>query len=105
MNAIKRVRQYIEAQPDTAAARALSELAKALADEREYPLASLYEIDLEAFELAIDLMRDWRLDRFYAQRLRLLDVVIGDLLPDVLADDAATAPAADRAPDDVVELA
>ncbi len=105
MNAIKRVRRYIEAQPDTPAARALSELARALADEREYPLSSLYEIELEAFELGMDLMRDWRLDRFYSQRLRLLEVVPGDLLPDGVAEDLPSAAAAGSGSDRVLEHA
>jgi hypothetical protein len=52
----------------------------------------LYELDLEAFELAIELMRDWRLDRYYAARLRLFDTILADVLPELAADAAAIAP-------------
>lgn len=79
MNAIKKVRRYIQEQPGSPAARVLGELVTALADERNYPVSELYDINLEAFELAIELMRDWRLDRYYAQRLRLIDTVLAEL--------------------------
>ena len=42
----------------------------------------LYSLPLDEFELAIRLMRDWRLDRYYAARIRLFDVVLHDVLPD-----------------------
>jgi hypothetical protein len=31
----------------------------------------LYALDWESFELAIDLLRDWRIDRYYADRTNL----------------------------------
>ena len=86
MNAIKKVRLYMQAHPTTHAARILAQLAACLADERPFPLAELYELDMEAFDLAIDLMRDWRLDRYYAARLKLLDTIVGDVLPELMAD-------------------
>jgi len=75
MNAIKKVRSYIEANPDSESSRALVQLIAALGDEKTYPLADLYRVDYGAFELALELMRDWRLDRYYASRIKLFDVV------------------------------
>lgn len=80
MNAIKKVRQYLETYPSRESSRALARLTAALAEEREYPLAELYEMDMEAFELAMELMQDWRLDRYYASRLRLFDIASNDVL-------------------------
>ena len=34
-------------------------------------LSGLYALDWESFELAIELMRDWRIDRYYADRTNL----------------------------------
>jgi hypothetical protein len=80
----------MEARPHSNEAKVLALLAASLAGEKSFPLGDLYELDLEAFELAIELMRDWRLDRYYAARLRLFDTILADVLPE-LAEDAATA--------------
>jgi hypothetical protein len=78
MNAIKEVRKYLLKKPGTPSAGVLARLVAAVGDEAEFPLRHLYELDHEAFELAIDLLRDWRLDRYYAARIRLFDVVLND---------------------------
>lgn len=78
MNAIKQVRKFLLAQPESLAAVSLSRLAAALARESDYPLNELYELDADAFDLAIELLRDWRLDRYYAARIKLFDVVLKD---------------------------
>jgi hypothetical protein len=36
-------------------------------------------LEAEAFELAIELMKDWRLDRYYAARIKLFDVVLNEI--------------------------
>lgn len=79
MNAIKQVRKYLEQHPDRKSSFFLADLVEALAEEREIPLRDLYELDHEAFELAIELIKDWRLDRYYAARIKLFDVVLAGL--------------------------
>jgi hypothetical protein len=91
MNAIKKVRLYIEANPGARESKVLAHLAAALADERPFALADLYALDLEAFDLALDLMRDWRLDRYYAARLKLLDTIVAGVLPELGQEAAAPA--------------
>lgn len=81
MHAIKQVRKFLERDPESASARALARLVAALAEERDYPLADLYQMDTHAFELALDLLRDWRLDRYYAQRIKLFDFVLNVVAP------------------------
>ena len=96
MNAIKKVRRHIEGDPQSEAARVLANLTACLADERDFPLADLYRLDLESFDLALELMRDWRLDRYYAARLRLLDLILVDVMPQVADGDAPAAGGATR---------
>ena len=79
MNAIKQVRKYLEQHPKRKSSFFLANLVEALGEEREIPLRDLYELDQEAFELAIELIKDWRLDRYYAARIRLFDVVLAGL--------------------------
>lgn len=79
MNAIKQVRKYLEQNPTRPASYFLADLVEALAEERPISLRQLYELDHEAFELAIELIKDWRLDRYYAARIRLFDVVLSGL--------------------------
>lgn len=88
MNAIKKVRRFMEARPRSNESKVLALLAASLAGEKSFPLGDLYELDLDAFELAIELMRDWRLDRYYAARLRLFDTILADVLPELAADTA-----------------
>ena len=78
MNAIKEVRKFILRNPGAPSSQVLARLAAALAEEREFQLGDLYELDREAFDLAIELMKDWRLDRYYAARIKLFDVVLNE---------------------------
>jgi len=93
MNAIKKVRRHIEANPTSEAAGVLARLAACLADEGSFPLSDLYRLDLESFDLALELMQDWRLDRYYAARLRLLDVILVHALPELARQENAPQPA------------
>ncbi len=77
MDAIKRVQRYLEHNRDTEQAIILRHLALSLAEERPFALAELYSLGMPEFELAMQMLDDWRLDRHYARRMRLLD----DLLP------------------------
>jgi hypothetical protein len=73
MNNIKTVAQYIVANPDTGETKALLELAVALETNAPYELNKLYNMSREQFKLALGLIEDWRLDRHYLSKLRLLD--------------------------------
>jgi hypothetical protein len=96
MNAIKKVRKYLVTHPDTDSARILGTLVEALGDERPFPLGDLYRLDFDTFELALALLEDWRLDRYYASRLKLFDVahvtsrLVGDM--EMKSGDSAPAP-------------
>jgi len=84
LNAIRDLRKYLLKNPSSDSAKVLAKLALALANERDFALSDLYRLPFEEFELAIEVMRDWRLDRYYASRVQLFDVVLNEVLPEEL---------------------
>jgi hypothetical protein len=78
MNAIKQVRQFLLEHPGSPSAQGLARLTEALAEEADFALGTLYDLNAQAFDLAIELLRDWRLDRYYASRIKLFDVVLNE---------------------------
>ena len=86
MNAIKRARHYIEQNPGEPAALVLSQLVLALETEHSFAISTIYQLDLGQFELAIDILREWRLDRYYAGKAKLFDISLQ--MAALQADDA-----------------
>ncbi len=74
MNAIKSARKLIAAAPESASARALSSLVLALESESVFDISSLYTLDHKVFELAIEILKQWRIDRYYAGKAKLFDL-------------------------------
>lgn len=74
MQALKDARKLIERQPDSETARILSALLLALESEEIYPIADLYRLDYDDFGLALALLAEWRLDRYYTRKAVLLDL-------------------------------
>ncbi len=74
MQALKKARKLIENKPQKASAQVLSKLILALESETLFNLAELYQLDYDDFALAMDIMRDWRLDRYYTTKAVLLDL-------------------------------
>jgi hypothetical protein len=66
MFAFQKLQDYLRANASTATALELNRLLEALRQEKDFPLSSLYAIDYEAFDLAMEALRDWRVDRYYA---------------------------------------
>jgi flagellar biosynthesis/type III secretory pathway protein FliH len=104
MRALKQARKLIEKKPESQAAQALSTLVVALESETPFALQSLYQLDYDDFELALDVLKEWRLDRYYSSKVRLLDlsVQLGEMrqasqAPAVAVPDKATPAAATTA--------
>ena len=76
MRALKQARKLIEKKPESPAAQALSSLVVALESETPFALQTLYQLDYDNFELALDLLKEWRLDRYYSSKVRLLDLSV-----------------------------
>jgi len=79
MNNIKKVAKYVAKHPDASPTATLLELAVALETGSGFSFTKLYELDHAEFVLAMGMIGDWRLDRHYMSKLRLLDhAEIGD---------------------------
>ncbi|MDM0038298.1 hypothetical protein QTH89_17850 [Variovorax sp. J22G21] len=74
MNAIKAARRFIEADSDNESAKILARLVLALESERSFELVTLYGLDYKSFQLAIEILQEWRLDRYYASKSKLYDI-------------------------------
>jgi hypothetical protein len=74
MLAIKKARKFIESKPEESASRTLADLVQSLEHDTAFSLGQLYELDYKRFELALEIMTEWRLDRHYASKARLIEV-------------------------------
>jgi hypothetical protein len=76
MNAIKKTRKLIENDPVNDTAKTLARLVRALESDEKFELGDLYKLDYESFNLAIDVLKEWRLDRYYMGKAKLLDISV-----------------------------
>jgi len=74
MRVIKKARRLILNQPQSLAAQTLSKLILSLENETEFAISDLYRLDLKEFEMAISLLEEWRLDRYYEGKAKLFDL-------------------------------
>jgi hypothetical protein len=74
VNAFKHAQKYIAQDPFSPSAKTLAQLVLALESKDPFPLERLYELDLDRFELAIEILKEWRLDRYYAGKSKLYDL-------------------------------
>ena len=81
MNAIKKARKLIEANPGSDAAQTLASLVRALESDEKFDLSQMYKLDYDSFEICIEVLKDWRLERYYLGKIRLhdLSVQLGEL--------------------------
>lgn len=73
MHAIKEARKFIERNPSDPSAKTLSRLVLALESGGEFPIENIYQLDLDRFDLALEILREWRLDRYFAGKAKLFD--------------------------------
>ena len=76
MNAIKKARKLIAKDPTTPEAAALARLVRALESDEKFALGELYQLDYDDFDLAIDILKEWRLDRYYMGKAKLHDLAV-----------------------------
>lgn len=74
MNAIKKARKLIVQRPTDDDSVILSRLVLSLETDLPFNLGQLYALRLSNFELALEVLDDWRLDRYYIGKARLFDV-------------------------------
>lgn len=73
MNAIKEAKKLIARDPFRESAKTLADLVLALESGEPYHLERLYALDLDQFDLALQMLKEWRLDRYYAGKAKLYD--------------------------------
>ena len=76
MNAIKLAQHFISKNPGHKDARTLAQLVLSLEAEIAFPLTLLYQMDLDHFNVALDILKEWRLDRYYAGKAKLFDMAV-----------------------------
>ncbi|GAO37584.1 hypothetical protein SCT_3020 [Sulfuricella sp. T08] len=60
---------------DDPAKLVLIRLVKSLCLKEDFNLSEIYELSYDDFELALDIMKDWRLDCYSKTRERILEIV------------------------------
>lgn len=78
MNAAKRIKKLMDAGADPQQLETLKHLALALQLQQPYELHRLYEIDYPFFEIAIQLLQDWRLGHHIDARSKLIERLFGE---------------------------
>lgn len=73
MRAVKKARNLIVEDPDSASAQILSGLILSLETDAVFSIGDIYQLDFDTFKLAIAVLKDWRLDRYYSSRVKLYD--------------------------------
>lgn len=76
MRAIKKARKLIENDPTTDVAQTLAKLILSLETNADFSLKPLYDLGMEDFELVIEVMKDWRLDRFYEGKAKAISTAL-----------------------------
>lgn len=76
MNAIKVARRFIEADPTHPSSKILASLVLALESRSSFELIQLYDLDYKRFQVAMDILKEWRLDRYYASKSKLFDLSV-----------------------------
>ena len=74
MNSIKAVQKLIQRDPDNAEVRVLSGLLAALESNSHIEIVKLYGLKLENFDLALKVLQEWRLARYYSGKGNRLDL-------------------------------
>ena len=76
MNEIKKARKLIQTDPTAPAAIVLAKLVRALESDEQFDLGDLYRLNFDNFNLAIDVLKEWRLDRYYSGKAKLHDLSV-----------------------------
>lgn len=73
MRSIKKIKKIIETNPNSELAQTFAKLILSLETEQAFPMQKLYALNPNEFDLAIEVLKDWRLDRFYIGKAKVFD--------------------------------
>ena len=67
-NAVKNIAKFIRKNPDDKATETLRDLCMALESSASFDLNCLYDMEKKPFDMAIELLEEWRFDRHVFER-------------------------------------
>jgi hypothetical protein len=76
LNAIKEAKKLIAKDPFKSSAKTLADLVLSLESHEPFQLERLYGLQLSDFDLAVQIIKEWRLDRYYAGKAKLYDFAV-----------------------------
>jgi len=71
---LSKQKKLIEKNPNSAVGQTFSKLILSLESDIEFSVKDLYALDTAEFELAIEVLKDWRIDRFYIGKAKAFDM-------------------------------
>jgi hypothetical protein len=80
MRAIKKIKNIIEQNPQDQASQIFSNLIKSLAEEVDFSIKNLYLLKTSDFQLAMEILQEWRLDRYYMGKAKVFDAALQALV-------------------------
>lgn len=75
MNTLKQLEKHLLNAKNHKDSEVFWKLARALCLQEEFKLAELYELSYDDFQLALDVMKSWRLDRYTKTKERVRELV------------------------------
>ncbi|MBV8680656.1 MAG: hypothetical protein JO338_09455 [Aquitalea sp.] len=85
MNAAKKIRLLIESGESPEQVQVLKEMAMAMQMKESFHIARLYQIDQRYFDVAMELLKEWRFDHHIASRSKLIEQLMPEVMNTVLA--------------------
>jgi len=76
MNASKKIRKLIDEGAAPSQVAVLKGLAISLQKKEPFDISALYEIDGRYFDIALDLLKEWRFDHYIASRNKLIELLM-----------------------------
>ncbi len=80
MRAIKKIKHIIEQNPQDQASQIFSNLIKSLAEEVDFSIKNLNLLKTSDFQLAMEILQEWRLDRYYMGKAKVFDAALQALV-------------------------
>ena len=80
MRAVKKIKRIIEQNPQDQASQIFSNLIKSLAKEVDFSIKNLYLLKTSDFQLAMEILQEWRLDRYYMGKAKVFDAALQALV-------------------------
>jgi hypothetical protein len=76
MFAANQIHKKIRLQPESDIAQIFSRLIVSLESDEPLKLQEIYSMPFDDFKLAIEIIRDWRVERYYKSKMKVLDTSV-----------------------------